>query len=59
MMVNVFWQQDDVGALKIVRHSEPRPATEVLDSDPGQAWRSTSIGNTRSLREPSANLPGR
>jgi ABC-type multidrug transport system ATPase subunit len=58
MMVNVFWQQDDVGALKIARHSEPKPAAEVLDSDPGQAWRSTSIGNTRSLREPSANLPG-
>lgn len=59
MMVEVFWQQDDVGALKIARHSEPKPAAEVLDSDPGQHWRSTSLGNSRSLREPSTILPGR
>lgn len=58
MMVEVFWQQDDVGALKIARHSEPKPAAEVLDSDPGQHWRSTSLHNQRSLREPSTALPG-
>lgn len=59
MMVEVFWQQDDVGALKIARHNQPKPAAEVLDSDPGQAWRSTSLRSARSLREPSSNLPGR
>lgn len=51
LMVEVFWQQDDVGALKIARHSEPKLAVEVLDSDPGQSWRSTSLHNQRSLRE--------
>lgn len=59
MMVEVFWQQDDVGALKIARHSEPKPAAEVLDSDPGQAWRSRSLNNARSGREHSMDLPGR
>ena len=59
MMVEVFWQQDDVGALKIAQHSDPKPAAEVLDSDPGQHWRSSSLGNRRSLREPSNILPGR
>lgn len=31
MMVEVFWQQDDVGAVKIARQSELKPATERLD----------------------------
>ena len=48
-MVEVFWQQDDVGALRIARHTDPMPAPETLDSDPGQAWRSTSL-NQRSQR---------
>jgi len=49
LMVEVFWQQDDVGALRIARHTDPMPAPETLDSDPGQAWRSTSL-NQRSQR---------
>lgn len=31
MMVEVLWQQDDIGALKRARHCDPKPAAEVLD----------------------------
>lgn len=32
MMVEVFWKPDDVGVLKIARHSELKPAAKVLDA---------------------------